>query len=105
MSPAYSPYWSYPYGVYAPWMTCAPGFCPDALELRRVIRRELQRQENLRELEETQGGFSRPGESIRVIPRYLPPPTPDWQVQPGYRGSGDVRPEYGNAGRAKTSTP
>jgi hypothetical protein len=99
--PAYGPYWSYPYGAYAPWSACRRGFCPDDLWLLGAIRREMQQEELRRDLERRAGaGFPQGGESLYGVPRYLPPPTPESQLQPAYRGSGDVRPEYRNSGHA-----
>lgn len=105
--PAYGPVVPYGYGIYAPWPLYAPwgpcgvGFCGDSIALRRYIARELRRQE-LADAPEAPsgGGFARPGESPFGPPRYLPPPTPDSEVQPRYQGSGEVLPQYRDAGQA-----
>ena len=102
MWPGYGPNGPYPYGGYAPWSTCWPGPCADGIWLRSAIRRDLQQQELRRELERRAGaGFPQGGDSLYGAPRYVPPPTPESQVQPAYRGSGDVRPEYRNSGHAR----
>lgn len=94
----YGPYW---YGRSGPWGVCGPGACVDNPYLRRAIQRELAQLEYRRELEErAQRGF----QSHR-IPLYgargdLPPPTPEAQVQPAYRGSGEIRPEFSGTGRS-----
>lgn len=83
--PGYGPYASDPYGGFAPWVP----------QIRRDIRREMRSQDLRRELELRDGGGSPLGTGgLYGAPRYSPPPTPESQVQPRYRGSGDVRPEY-----------
>jgi len=102
-----APYWygayaPYGYGAYAPWGPCAAGLCGDGTWLRSAIRRELQQQELRRELELRAGGGVPPGGgSPYGAQRPPPPPTPESQLQPAYRGSGEVRPEYRDAGRPR----
>ena len=92
----------YPYGAYAPWGPCLPGSCVDDVQLRRAVRRELERQDLRRELELREGGgFPRGAGSPYGAPRPTPPPTPESQLQPRYRGSGDVRPEFQDAGQLR----
>lgn len=92
----------YPYGAYAPWGPCLPGTCVDDIQLRRAVRRELERQELRRELEQREGGgYPRGTGGPYVAPRPAPPPTPESHLQPRYRGSGDVRPEYLDAGQQR----
>ena len=105
--PAYDSYAPYRYGPYrhgwfGPWSPCGTSACVDDRYLRRAIQRELERFEYLRELEErTQGGFH-----LYATPRYgargsWPPPTPEAQVQPAYRGSGEIRPEFSGTGQPR----
>ena len=104
--PWYGPSVPYGYGLYgygwiAPWGPCGAGACVDDPYLRRAIRRELQRLEYHRELEErAKRGFPPAG------PLYgwrgdWPPPTPEAQVQPAYHGSGEIRPEFSHAGEPR----
>jgi len=97
----YGPVAPYAYGMYAPWGPCPSGRCADSASVRRYIAREIRLQE-LRNAPGVPvgGGFTPPGESPYGAPRYLPPPTPESELQPSYRGSGDVRPEYRDAGEA-----
>jgi hypothetical protein len=100
--PVYGPYAPYPYWGYTPWGPCVSGVCADDLQLRRAVRREMQLQELRRELEmRADAGFPAPGQSIYGLSRNPPPPTPESHLQPRYRGSGEVRPEYRSAGQAR----
>ena len=105
--PGYGPVAPYAYGMYAPWPLYAPwgpcgaGFCGDSIALRRYIAREIRRQELGNAPDADVGaGFARPGESPFGAPRYLPPPTPASEIQPRYQGSGDVLPQFRDAGQA-----
>jgi hypothetical protein len=96
------PYGPYPYGGYGPWGPCLYGPCADNMELRRAVRRELQLQELRRELEQGSGyGPSSSGGGGFGVRRDPPPPTPESEMQPRFRGSGEVRPEYRSAGQAR----
>ncbi len=99
--PLSAPYASYAYRVpYAAWGVCAPGPCVDPIEVQRYVARELRLQALRNESPvSAPGGFARPGESPYAAPRYLPPATPDSEIQPAYRGSGEVRPEFRDAGQ------
>ncbi len=103
--PGYGSYAPYRYGLYGygwigQWGPCGVGSCVDDPYLRRAIRLELERQEYLRELEErAQHGFQSEATPLYGVRRDLPPPTPEAQVQPAYRGSGEIRPEFSGAGQ------
>jgi hypothetical protein len=102
----YGPYAPYHYGGYRygglyPWSPCGTSACVDDPYLRRAIRRELELHEHLRELEErAKRGFA-PADPLYGSRRDWPPPTPQAQVQPAYRGSGEVRPEFSRAGEPR----
>jgi len=98
---AYTPW--YPYNGYAPWWPCAVGPCANDLQVRRAVRRELQQQELRREIEARQAAQSAgaPPDGPGWIYRPPPPPTPESHLQPGYRGTGEIRPEYRDTGRAR----
>jgi hypothetical protein len=95
-------YGSYWYGWTGPWGPCGASACVDNPYLRRAIQRELAQLEYLREIEErAQRGFQ-----AYEIPLYRargdwPPPTPEAQVQPAYRGSGEIRPEFSGTGQPR----
>jgi hypothetical protein len=105
--PGYGPYVPYSYGPYwygriGPWGACGPGACVDNPYLRRAIQRELARLEYLRELEErAPRGFQSHRTPLYGARGDWPPPTPEAQVQPAYRGSGEIRPEFGGAGQPR----
>jgi hypothetical protein len=93
----YGPHW---YGWTGSWGTCSAGACVDNPNLRRAIRRELAQLEHLRELEErAQRGLQSYGTPLHGARGDWPPPTPEAQVQPAYRGSGEIRPEFGGTGQ------
>jgi len=97
----YAPW--YPYGGYAPWWPCTVGPCVNDLEVRRAVRRELQQLELRREIEARQAAQSAGARSDRSDRAYRPPPppTPESHLQPGYRGAGEIRPEYRDTGRTR----
>ena len=90
-----------PAPLLGPWGACAHGNCVDSPALRAAIRRELQRQELRNDLDRQAEAAARVAEQTYRVPRYLPPATPESQVQPGYRGSGEVRLEYRASGVAR----
>ena len=103
--PGYGPYMPYRYGPYwhgwiGPRGPCGAGACIDDPYLRRAIQRELAQFEYLRELEErAQRGFQSYGTPPYGARGNWPPPTPEAQVQPAYRGSGEIRPEFSGTGQ------
>jgi len=105
--PAYDPHAPYRYGPYrhgsiGPWEHCGTSVCVDDRYLRRAIQRELERFEHLRELEErTQRGPHLYGTPLYGARGDWPPPTPEAQVQPAYRGSGEIRPEFSGTGQPR----
>jgi hypothetical protein len=105
--PGYGPraphrYGPYGYGWIGPWGPCGAGACVDDPYLRRAIRRELEQYEHLLELEErARRGFPSDGSPPYGTRRDWLPPTPEAQVQPEYRGSGEIRPEFNRAGQPR----
>lgn len=105
--PGYCPYLPYLYGPYwygwiGPWAPCSAGACVDNPYLRRVIQRELAQLEYRSELEErVQRGFQSYGRPLYGGGGDWPPPTPEAQVQPAYRGSGEIRPEFSGTGQSR----
>ena len=92
----------YGYGWSSRWGPCGAGACVDNPYLRRAIQRELAQLEHLRELDErAQGGLQSYGTPLHGARRDWPPPTPEEQVQPAYRGSGEVRPEFSLSGHPR----
>lgn len=105
--PGHGPYAPYRYGLHGfgwigPWASCGVGPCVDNPYLRRAIRRELEQLQHLRELEErAQWGFPPAGTPLYDLRRDWVPPTPEAQVQPAYRDSGEIRPEFSHAGQPR----
>ena len=89
--------WDYvPYGYYGP---CYPPGACDGLILNEITRLERrQRIDALRRQSAEDGsrGFALWGAegSPWGYVRRVPPPTDEKQIQPDYRGSGLIRPEY-----------
>lgn len=103
--PGYGPAVSYRIGPHwhgwnGPWELCGASACVDNRYLRRAIQRELAQFEYLRELEQrAQRGFQSSGTPLSGMRGDWPPPTPEAQVQPAYRGSGEIRPEFSGTGQ------
>jgi hypothetical protein len=98
------PYRDAPYGYVwiGPWAPCRVGACVDNPYLRRAIRRELAQLEYLRELEErAQRGFQSHGAPLYGARGDWPPPTPEAEVMPAYRESGEIRPEFSRTGQPR----
>ena len=76
--------------------------CVDNPYLRRAIQRELAQLEHLRDLDDrAQRGVQPYGTLLYGARRDWPPPTPEADVQPAYRGSGEIRPEFSMAGQPR----
>lgn len=105
--PGYGHYAPYRYGPNwyrwtGPWGLCSAGACVDSPYLRRAIQRELTQLEHLRELEErVQRGFPSYRTPLYGARGDWPPPTPEAQIQPAYRGSGEIRPEFSRNGEQR----
>lgn len=103
--PAYAPNLPYRYG--APWIGwsghCGPWLCVDSPYLRRAIQREIAQIEHLRDLEErTQPSLHSLGRPLLYLAGGgWPPPTPEAHVQPAYRGSGGILPEFSATGQPR----
>jgi len=86
-------------GLYNPWLGCDALYgCYDSHRLRL----ELDRDRRLQELRERAAPGSRTyeaGEGPWGQQRYIPPATPESSIQPAYRGTGQLRPEYEQAAR------
>jgi hypothetical protein len=105
--PGHGPSVPYRYGAHwagrtGPWGPCSAGACVDSPYLRRAIQRELAQLEHLREVEErAQRGLQSYGPPMYGARGDWPPPTPEAQVQPAYRGSGEIRPEFSGFGQPR----
>jgi hypothetical protein len=103
----YGPFVPYLYGPYGyrwpgPCGPCNAGAFANDPYLRRAIRRELEQLEYLRELgERSQPCVQSNGRPLCGARGDWPPPTPEEQVQPAYRGSGEIRPEFSHAGQSR----
>jgi hypothetical protein len=88
-----------PAGLIAPPWGCAPGQsdCIGRAELRLILERQ-RRFELLKQ--DASGVQPAPVSGIWQVPqaRNLPPPTPESQIQPAYRDSSVVRPEFRDVG-------
>ncbi len=96
--------YGYGYGWSGAWTPCGVGACVDDPYLRRAIRREIDQQEHLRELEERATRGFAPAGPLYDARRDGPPPTPEAQVQPAYRGSGEILPQFSRSGEPLRDT-
>ncbi len=102
--PTYGPNLSYRYGPqWFGWIgQCGAGLCVDSPSLRRAIQREIVQFEHLRDLQErNQPSLHMVGRPLHLAGGGWPPPTPDAHVQPAYRGSGEIRPEFSATGQPR----
>jgi len=102
--PAYGPNLPYRYGPqWLGWSgQCGAGLCVDSPYLRRAIQREIAQFEHLRDLQErTQPSLHSFGGPLYLAGGGWPPPTPEAHVQPAYRGSGELRPEFSATGQPR----
>lgn len=98
-------HWNASLGLWGP---CGARACVDNPYLRRAIQRELAQFEHRREIEaRSQRGFTTQATSLYGPRSDWPPPTPEAQVQPAFRGSGEIRPEFSGSGlpRQDLATP
>lgn len=93
VGPCWPGYGACGYGWAVPWSACAFGGCVDSPTLRRAIQRELQRWEQ-READEAARRNQRFGPLPYAVAGGWPPPTPEAHIQPAYRRSGEIRPEF-----------
>jgi hypothetical protein len=93
--PGYGPYWP---GYVGPLAPCGFSGCADNPYLRRAIQREIARMEFLNELEERAQRGAALGRLPYVHTADWPPPTPEAHIQPAYRRSGEIRPEFTSSG-------
>ena len=86
-------------GMYDPWFSCTPYRCRDSVQLRL----ELERHRRMLELSELatqpEPRIYGPGDGIWGLQRYIPPATPEANIQPAYRGASQLRPEYEQSAR------
>ena len=90
------------FGIYDPWLTCTPPYgCYDAAQLRIELERDRRLQELRALAARSEARAHGPGDGPWGRQRYLPSPTPDANIQPAYRGTGQVRPEYEHSSQVR----
>ena len=83
------------FGIYDPWFVCIPPYgCQDPLHLRLELERDRRMQELRQRAAQSEPRLQGPGEGPWGGQRYLPPATPEANIQPAYRGASQLRPEY-----------
>jgi hypothetical protein len=94
-------------GMYYPWFSCVPPYrCGDPVQMRL----ELERYHRMQEL---RGRATQPepriygpvGDGPWGLQRYIPPATPEANIQPAYRGTSQLRPEYEQSGQPVREAP
>jgi len=85
-------------GIYDPWydfwIGCTlPYRCFDPWQMRIELERDRRMQE-LRERATPSAHIYRPGDGPWGQQPYIPPATPEANIQPAYRSTSQLRPEY-----------
>ena len=80
---------------YYPWFGCAPLYgCRDPVQVRIELERDRRMQELRERATQREVRFDGPGDGPWGRQRYVPPATPEGNIQPAYRGTSQLRPEY-----------
>ena len=88
-------------GMYDPWFSCAlPYRCGDPVQMRLELERYRRTQELRERATQSEPRIDGPGDGPWGRQRYVPPATPEANIQPAYRGASRLRPEYEQTGRA-----
>ena len=94
------------FGIYDPWFVCIPPYgCQDSLQLRLELERDRRLQELRERAARSEPRLQGPAEGPWGGQRYLPPATPEANIQPAYRGASQLRPEYEQSTKAKPQSP
>ena len=89
-------------GMYYPWFSCTPPYgCRDPVQLRLELERHQRMQELRERATQPEPRIYGPGDGIWGLQRYIPPPTPEGNIQPAYRGASQLRPEYEHSGQPR----
>jgi hypothetical protein len=92
-----SPYYGVPLarGIYHPWFSCTPPYrCRDPVQLRLELERDRRMQELRERATQPEPRIYGPVDGPWGLQRYIPPATPEANIQPAYRGASQLRPEY-----------
>lgn len=85
-------------GLYGPW-GCLSASCLEDARVRRAIQREVARLQWLAERDEhAQAALLSGSRSPHPDRSHMLPVTPEAHVQPAYRGTGEIRPEFRDSG-------
>lgn len=85
-------------GMYDPLFSCTY-WCGDPFQLRLELERQ-RRMEELRErATQPEPRIYGPVYGTWGLQRYIPPATSEANIQPAYRGAGQLRPEYEQSSR------
>lgn len=87
-------------GMYDPWISCTPPYgCRDPVQLRLELERSLRMQELRERATQSEPRYPGPADGPWGLQHYIPPATPESNIQPAYRGASKLRPEYEHSGR------
>jgi len=93
-------------GMYDPWFSCTPPYrCRDPVRLRLELERHRRMQELRERATQPEPRIYEPGDGIWGLQRYIPPATPEANIQPAYRGASQLRPEYEQSARPNGEPP
>jgi len=86
--------------MYYPWFACSPPYrCGDPAQMRLELERARRMQELRERAMPPEPRRYEAGDGPWGRQPYMPPPTPAANIQPAYRGSSQLRPEYEQTGR------
>ena len=90
-------------GMYYPWFSCTWAYrCRDSVQLRLELERHSRMQELRERATQPEPRIYGPGDGIWGLQRYIPPATPEANIQPAYRAASQLRPEYEQSGEPAT---
>ena len=82
-------------GMYDPWFSCNPPYrCSNSVQLRLELERDRRMQELRERATQPEPRIYGPVYGTWGLQRYIPPATPEANIQPAYRGASQLRPEY-----------
>jgi len=80
---------------YSYWYPCVlPYHCGDPIQFRIELERYRHMQDLREQGRQSDGSVDAASDGPWGRPRYIPPPTPEANIQPAYRGKSQLLPQY-----------
>ena len=90
------------WGMYDPWFSCGlPYRCRDPVQLRLELERHRRMQELRERATQPEPRIYGPVDGIWGLQRYIPPATPEANIQPAYRAASQLRSDYEQSGQLR----